>query len=133
MIMLSQCVHVMLVYYNIKLCFQQLNETFSLVIMRIDLQNYQCKLCYKLTILTKISVLNSELFLVINSMIALYSLAGPLVALGFNGGRVFFLFIKTSTIILQGRILLTVISHSSLSVSTKDTVSCFCSSVSNCK
>ena len=130
--MLSQRIHTMLVYYNLKMCFRQLKETFSLVIETCDNED-RPKLRYKLTILGKMSDLNSELFLSDKFYNSFVLLGRPSGCFRFQWRKGVLFFTKKSTILLRGRILSTVISHSSLSMSTKDTVPCFCSSASNCK
>ena len=137
MIMFSQRVHAMLVYYNLKMCFPQLKETFSLVIDACDNEDrfpkVPRKLRYKLTIFGKMSGLNSERFLSDKFYDSIVLLGRPIGCFRFQWRKSVLFFIKRSTKLSRGRILSTVISHSSLSGSIKDTVPCFCSSVSNCK
>ena len=113
------------------MCFRQLKETFSLVIETCDNED-RPKLRYKLTILRKMSDLNFELFLSDKFYNSFVLLGRPIGCLRFQWRKGVLFFAKKSTILSRGRILSTVISHSSLSVSTKDTVPCFCSSSSNC-
>ena len=131
MVMFSQPDHAMLVCYKLKMCFRQLKETFSLVIEACDNEDrfpkYQCKLYYKLTILSKMSSLNSKLFLSDKFYNSIVLLDRP------QWRKSVLFFVKTSTIFLRGGILSTAISHSPLSVSTNNTAQCFCCSISNCK
>ena len=101
--------------------------------MRIDFQKYQCKLHYKLTILSKMSDLNSKFFLNDKFYNSIALLGRPIGCFRFHWRKSVLFFIKTSTILSQDGILSTVIAHSLLSVPPKDTVPYFCSSVSNYK